>query len=235
VDVLVRRADLDAALCALAGPGRSVELTARHWLAKARGPHGAELDVIFSSGNGVCQVDDSWFAHAVPDTVLGRSLLLCPVEEIIWMKAFVMERERFDGADIAHLLLAHAERIDWKRLLWRFGPHWRVLLSHLVIFEFVYPSERGRLPERVMRELASRMEDQMTVDEAFAHSDVCRGGLLSRAQYLADFERGYVDARQRPLGSLSEDDIDAWTRAVDEDPASNGRPTHDGSNGPSAV
>ena len=46
---------------------------------------------------------------------------LCPVEEMIWSKAFIMERERYDGADIMHLLLACAEALDWARLLSRFG------------------------------------------------------------------------------------------------------------------
>ena len=53
-----------------------------------------------------------------------------------------MERERYDGADIAHLLRARADQLAWRRLLRRFGPHWRVLLGHLVLFGFVYPGER---------------------------------------------------------------------------------------------
>jgi hypothetical protein len=59
------------------------------------------------------------------------------VEETIWSKAFVMERERYDGADIAHLLRASAERLDWHRLLERFDAHWPVLLSHLILFGFI--------------------------------------------------------------------------------------------------
>jgi Icc-related predicted phosphoesterase len=227
VDVLIRRIDLDAAMCALAREGRSVELTALHWLAKARGQNGAMLDVIFSSGNGVCTVDNTWFTHAVPDTVLGRRVLLCPVEELIWMKSFVMERERYDGADIAHLLLTHAKRIDWSHMLWRFGPHWRVLLSHLVLFGFVYPRERGRIPGNVVRELTDRMCRQAEIDDVPVRPDVCRGGLLSRAQYLADFQRGYLDARRRPIGALSDEDIEAWTSAIETEHDANGRPVHD--------
>ena len=61
-----------------------------------------------------------------------------------------MERERYDGADVAHLLRAHGDRLDWPRLLRRFGPHWRVLLSHLVLFGFIYPGERALVPAWVM-------------------------------------------------------------------------------------
>jgi hypothetical protein len=44
-------------------------------------------------------VDDLWFAHATPGDVLGIPVRLCPPEEMIWSKAFIMERERYDGAD----------------------------------------------------------------------------------------------------------------------------------------
>lgn len=53
-----------------------------------------------------------------------------------------MERERFDGADVAHIILKRGKRLDWGRLLSRFGEHWRVLLSHLILFDYIYPSEK---------------------------------------------------------------------------------------------
>ena len=62
------------------------------------------VDIIFSSGNGVALVDDEWFAHAPRAEVLGLPMALCPAEEMIWSKAFVLERERFDGADVLHLI-----------------------------------------------------------------------------------------------------------------------------------
>ena len=42
-----------------------------------------------------------------------------------------MERERYDGADVAHLFRHCSGLLNWERLVRRFGPHWRVLLSHL--------------------------------------------------------------------------------------------------------
>ena len=69
-------------------------------------------------------------------------LRLCPLEELVWSKAFVQERERFDGADVLHLLRDAGRDIDWPRLVARFGDYWPVLLSHLVSFHFVYPDHR---------------------------------------------------------------------------------------------
>ena len=51
---------------------------------------------------------------------------------------------------MAHILRASAERIDWPRLVARFGDYWRVLMVHLVMFGFVYPCERHRVPPGVL-------------------------------------------------------------------------------------
>ena len=98
--------------------------------------------MIYCSGNGVAEVDDEWFSFAADGEILGVPVRLCPAEEMIWSKAYVQERERFDGADIAHLIRCRGKSMDWDRLLRRFGDHWRVLFSHLVLFGFIYPGDR---------------------------------------------------------------------------------------------
>ena len=139
--------------------GYETDLAYPHWLAKV---HAGDsfVDLIFSSGNAIAEVDDGWFRHARDGEVLGVPVRMTPVEETIWSKAFIMERERYDGADIAHLVHAQASRLDWQRLLRRFGPHWRVLLSHLVLFGFIYPAERGLVPAWVMDRLLERLHQE---------------------------------------------------------------------------
>ena len=73
--------------------------------------------MIFSSGNGIAVVDEQWFEHATEGEVLGVQVLVAPPEESLWSKAFVMERERYDGADVAHIILAVGDRLDWRRLI----------------------------------------------------------------------------------------------------------------------
>ena len=186
LDVFVRRADVETALGALAAAGFTTEITSPAWLAKAtRGGH--LVDFVFGADNGIADVDDLWFAHAEAGELLGLPIAVIPVEEMIWSKAFVMERHRFDGADVAHLLRARAERLDWQRLLTRFGAHWRVLLAHLVLFGFVYPGESGSIPDSVMRDLVQRLEGEIRVPPDI--DGVCQGTLLSREQYTIDVER----------------------------------------------
>jgi len=212
MDVFVRRRDLPALMDALGAAGLDTDVPFPHWLGKAR-LDGECIDIIFSSGNGVAEVDDGWFAHAVPATVLEMDVVLSPPEEMIWSKAFVMERERYDGADISHLLRACHAWLDWERLLDRFGRHWRVLLSHLTLFGFIYPGERGSVPSAVMVELCRRLEQESREPAPDGH--VCQGTLLSREQYLADVtDWSYADGRLRPYGPMTPEEVARWTAAI---------------------
>jgi hypothetical protein len=214
LDVFLRRRDCEPALAALAAAGFGTELTYPHWLAKAS-MSARVIDLIFSSGNGIALIDDDWFTHAVPGEVLGVPVLLCPPEEMIWSKAFIMERERYDGADVAHLILACGPRLDWQRLLGRFGRRWRVLLSHLILFGFIYPGERAVIPEAVMTQLVRRFDRERA--EPVDDVRVCDGTLLSRQQYLLDITRdGYADGRLAPRGEMTPPEIAHWTSAISE-------------------
>ena len=130
----------------------------------------------------------------------------------MWSKAFVMERERYDGADVAHIILAYGDRMDWRRLMDRFGRYWRVLLSHLVLYGFIYPSARTRVPAWVLHELMERLAAE--VDSPDADDPVCYGTLLSWSQYLGDVLGGsFRDARIRPYGNLTAEEVARWTSA----------------------
>jgi hypothetical protein len=159
-------------------------------------------------------VDDEWFRFAVDDEILGIPVKLVPPEELVWTKSFVMERERYDGGDVIHLVRVCGRRLDWTRLVARFGDNWQVLLGHLIFFAFVYPSERGLVPVDIMDDLLQRLD---RARRAPPGERVCRGTLISRAQYLVDVEQwGYIDPREAPRGAMSEAEIERWTDAIDE-------------------
>ena len=207
-DVFIRPDDCPRAIDAFAQAGFRTEMTFAHWLGKVF--HGEDfIDLIFSSGNGVARVDDEWFEHSRPARCFGAQVRLCPAEEIIWQKAYICERERFDGADVCHLIRARGGEMDWGRLLRRFGSHWRVLLMQLVQFGFVYPSERAAVPVWVMEELTGRLKAEESSD-----SNVCRGPLLSRIQYVTDLDEwGYADARLDGEAGMTKEQVDRWTQA----------------------
>lgn len=212
LDIFIARSDYDRISRALSVAGYDTELTFPHWLAKIRA-NGDVIDLVFSSGNGISEVDQAWFDYAVPADVFGIQSKICPAEEMLWTKAYIMERERFDGADIAHLILARGQQLDWSRLLRRFGEQWRVLLSHLTLFGFIYPSQRGVVPAWVMDELLNRLDEELRAPAP--ENKICNGTLLSRKQYLNDIDQwGYQDARVRPHGNMTEQEVANWTAAI---------------------
>jgi len=211
LDLFIRRDDYGPIEDLMRASGYRAELTYPHWLAKVHAGD-AFVDLIFNSGNGILPVDDEWFAHASKAEVLGLSVKVAPAEESIASKAFIMERERYDGADVAHLL--RARTLDWQRLARRFGPHWRVLLAHLVLFGFIYPDERARVPAWLMDELLARLREEMGGPPPATR--VCAGTLLSREQYLHDLgQGGLTDARVR-YGAMTEEDVASWTGAISD-------------------
>jgi predicted nucleotidyltransferase len=212
LDIFIRRQDYERVSEALLQAGYTTEMTYPHWLAKIRS-NGDLVDLIFNSGNGIAVVDDAWFEHANNAEVLDVEVKISPVEEMIWSKAFVMERERYDGADVAHLLCARGDQLNWQRLLRRFDDTWRVLLSHLVLFGFAYPAHRNLVPAWIMDELLERLRRETHTSPP--DHNVCSGTLMSREQYLVDIEQlGYRDARVRPIGTMSAEDTARWTDAI---------------------
>ncbi len=208
-DVFIDPVDFDRTLDAFAQDGCQVERNFPHWLGKAWCGDDF-VDVIFSSGNGIARVDRLWFEHAVDEEVLGMPAKLCPAEEMIWSKSFIMERERFDGADVAHLLRCRAGELDWERLLGRFGEHGRVLLSHLILFGYIYPDDAGLIPAQVLDTLIGQARNEKR--EPARAKSLCRGPILARGQYLYDLEEwGYRDARLAPAGRMTEEEIEIWT------------------------
>jgi hypothetical protein len=146
--------------------------------------------------------------------VLGVPVRVANMEDSMLSKAFIMERERYDGADIAHLIQVNAERLDWRALIDRFETNWRVLLAHLTLFGFIYPGERHRIPAWVMDELIALLAAESQRPPAH-DPHICAGTLLSREQYLHDVEQlGYVDGRLTPASTMTPEDVAQWTEAI---------------------
>jgi hypothetical protein len=95
------------------------------------------------------------------------------------------------------------------------------LISHLVLFGFIYPSER-KIPAAVMDDLIWRLRKA----GSSAGSDrVCRGTLLSRKQYLLDIrKRGFRDARLERRVHMDSEDIAHWTKAIARGEKARGEP-----------
>jgi len=188
LDVFCRPKDFHKILKFFAAKGFETQLTDIRWLAKIfKG--GYFVDIIFSTVNNICAVEDSWFEHAVKDEYSGEEVLFLSAEDLIWCKLYVQNRERFDGADVNHIILKAGKELDWKRLLNRLDrhEHWHLLLAQLVIFQFVYPSEfQDIIPEWLYKKLLKRAGSQYKLPPTVVK--VCRGPIIDQTQYSIDIK-----------------------------------------------
>ena len=191
LDVFCRAGDYPRILVNFQQAGYQSEIEDERWIAKVRRGE-CFFDVIFNASSAIVPVIDSWFDEQHRATIHGVDVPLVPPTELVWSKSFVQNRERFDGADVAHIILKQHENIDWKRLLAYMEPYWEVLLSHLLNFRFIYPSERDAVPRWLMKELIERIDAHAELPTP--RTKVCRGRLFSGADYLVDVaEWGFAD------------------------------------------
>jgi len=115
------------------------------WLAKARKGE-FFVDLISGMSNGIIVVEDSWVERATPVVVHGVKTRVLAPEELVASKIFVAKRERFDGADIAHVIYGTYGSFDWERELELVGEHWEMLLWSLLLFRYVYPAQTHYVP-----------------------------------------------------------------------------------------
>lgn len=193
LDVFCKPDDRAAVLELFVRHGYRTEIRDERWLAKIwQGPYFA--DVISNSSGGVAPITENWFAEVHTTCLYGIELRVLPPTELVWSKLFVQDRYRYDGADVAHVILRQAENIDWQRLLAYAERHWEVLLAHLINFRFVYPTERDCVPRWVLEELIGRLRRDLAPSPLMGRP-VCRGRFLSPTDYEVDVTRwGFVEA-----------------------------------------
>jgi hypothetical protein len=199
LDLFLLAGDVERALAALHAAGLRGRVEDRGWLAHAvRGA--AAIDLIFGHGNYLAQFDDAVLARVEMGVVVGLAAPVVAIEELIWSKAYVAARDRFDGSDIAHLILKQGARIDWAHLIWRFGDHWDLLFTHLLLFRYSYPHDRDLVPQDVFVRLLERERRRRAAEPP--HENVCRGSLLDHQCFEVDYERGAIDPREESARAL---------------------------------
>jgi hypothetical protein len=191
LDLFCRAGDYPRIVAHFQKLGYETEVEDERWIAKIKkGP--LFVDVIFNSTAALVPVTDEWFAHRSTARLYDQEVPILSPTELVWSKVFVQGRLRHDAADIAHVILKQCEMIDWRRLLAYMDQYWEVLLLHVVTFQFIYPSERRRIPRWLLDELVTRLRNQAELP--VPRVKICRGRLFSREDYLVDIEEwGFAD------------------------------------------
>jgi len=182
LDLFLTPEDMPAALRCLRKNGFRCEVKDPVWLHKAH-RHGFFIDLITGMSNAVITVDRSWIENARPAMVLDVRARVLAAEELLASKLFVVRRERFDGADIAHIIYASQGKLDWERILALVKEHWEILLFALVLYRYVYPAYSHYVPSWVWQRLLVRFSNELTDRNPAAQF---RGSLVDDKMFAID-------------------------------------------------
>jgi hypothetical protein len=200
IDLFLALEDVPAAICCLKKSGFLCRVRDPVWLHKAH-RDGFFVDLITGMSNAAITVERSWIENARPAMVLDVRARVLAAEELLVSKLFVVRRERFDGADVAHIVYASRGTLDWTRILALVNEHWEMLLFALVLYRYVYPAYSHYVPSWVWRQLLSRFSEELTKRDVSASF---RGSLVDDKMFaidvaewgMEDVLRGKREARQ---------------------------------------
>lgn len=197
LDIMVPQEDYPQVLKTIAKAGFKTELSEIElkWLAKVYGEKDIYADLIFAERNGLHIIDSTWLVRAREGEILGHKVFLEPVEEMIRSKCYVRNRHRHDEGDVVHLILRQGKNVNWEELLIRTDVHWELLMSNILTFLFVYPSERNVIPKWVIEQLVIKLENRLSHDPT--KDRISRGLLLSN-----DYQVGVSLWGFRPITEL---------------------------------
>jgi Nucleotidyl transferase of unknown function (DUF2204) len=182
LDLFLSASEAGRALRLLESDGFATEIRDPVWLAKAH-RNGYFVDLITGMSNAVVRVDSSWIERASRTEIFGVSACVLAPEELIASKVFVTRRERFDGADICHIIYGTRGKFDWRRLLNLLREHWQMLFWYLVLYHYVYPAHSGHVPEEIWEELQQRFKAELARAD---QSPDFRGSLIDEYMFAID-------------------------------------------------
>lgn len=111
------------------------------------------VDAIWAMANQRAQVDPIWLSRGPLVRLGGEEIRAIPVEELIWSKLYVLQRERADWTDVLNLVAAQATSIDWPHLLRRLSEDAPLLAGALSVFGWLDPVRAQDLPSNVWSRL----------------------------------------------------------------------------------
>lgn len=204
LDVFLTAQHAELALRCLGERGFACEICDPVWLYKVH-RNGYFVDLITGMSNAVLTVQDAWIERSCPAMVEGVQSRVLAAEELLASKLFVVRRERFDGADIAHVIYGTRGNLDWGRILELAGESWEMLYWALILFHFVYPAQSDYVPRRVWDRLTARFQDSISHPDPGAKF---RGSLVDEKMFAIDvkdwgLDNLLLDFRRRRLETVT--------------------------------
>jgi hypothetical protein len=156
IDFYILRRDRQKAIDALTDAGftdlYSQQPYDRKWIYRSI-RLGVIVDIIWAMANQRAQVDEHWFHGAPPVSIRGEPLSVVPMEEFLWCKLYIMQRDHCDWTDVLNLLFAAGEEMDWAHLLSRLDDDWPLLKAVLTLYGWLCPKRASQLPQALRDKL----------------------------------------------------------------------------------
>lgn len=140
------------------------------------------VDVIWSMANYHAQVDETWIGGGPEVTIRGETFRIVPVEEMIWAKLYVVQKDRCDWPDAMNMIYAQRNNLDWQHLLDRLGDDTPLLKALLSVCAWLCPNFQRDLPG----DLISQIERRIVGSSA----ENSRAELLDRRNWFGAQNRG---------------------------------------------
>jgi Nucleotidyl transferase of unknown function (DUF2204) len=182
LDLFLTSSNAAKALKVLEREGFECEVCDPVWLFKAH-RHEFFVDLITGMSNATIVVDNSWIERAKPGVIYDVTTRVLGAEELIASKLFVTRRERFDGADIAHVIYGSQGKLEWQRVLQLAGENWEMVLWALVLFRYAYPGQTNFIPQGLWNELIDRYKSTIMHSDPTARF---RGSLIDDKMFAID-------------------------------------------------
>ena len=189
LDLFLTAEDSARALHYLQQKGFQCEVCDPVWLSKAH-RDGYFVDLITGMSNAVITVDHSWIERSRPAMIVNVQTRVLAPEELLVSKLFVTRRERFDGADIAHVIYGTHGQIEWNCVLELIGEHWEMLLWAFLFFRYSYPAKTEYIPAWLWRDLLERLTTVIAGDNKDAPF---RGSLVDDNMFAIDLNEWGLD------------------------------------------
>ena len=129
----------------------------RAWIYRAAGD-GVLVDLIWAMANQRSKVDRAWIEQGPEVGVDGVRFRLMPAEELLWIKLYILQRDRCDWPDALNLVHAAGPGFDWRCVLARLGPDRLLLTGLLAMFSWVCPERARELPAWLWDEVGIRQD-----------------------------------------------------------------------------
>jgi len=139
------------------------------------------VDAIWAMANHRAVVDERWVTQGAEVSIRGEPLRVLPVEELIWSKLYVLQRERCDWGDVLNVLDAQAKAVDWNHLLMRLEDDTPLLAGALAVFSWLAPDRAPSIPDNVW----SRLGLNPAADAHGANLSRVRADLLDSRPWFA--------------------------------------------------